>query len=51
MLTGRQRVGLAWLATCANMINEELKLLSFGKIVSIILKVIIVSIILKVIIE
>ncbi|CAD6336614.1 unnamed protein product [Miscanthus lutarioriparius] len=32
LLTRRQRVGLAWLATCANVVNEELKLLSSGKV-------------------
>jgi len=41
LLTGRQHVGLAWLATCANVVNEELKLLSSGKVVSAILRVII----------
>ena len=41
LLTGRQRVGLSWLATCANVVNEELNLLSSGKVVSAILRVII----------
>ena len=34
-------VELAWHATCANVVNLKLKLLSSGKIVSVILKVII----------
>ena len=40
MLTRRQRVELAWHATCAKVVNLKLKLLSSGKVVSVILRVI-----------
>ena len=40
-LTRRQRVMPAWLATSANVVKMKLKLLSTGKVVDVILKVII----------
>jgi hypothetical protein len=39
-LTGRQRVRLAWRATCVKMANLMLKLLSSGKFVIVILRMI-----------
>jgi hypothetical protein len=39
-LTGRQRVRLAWRATCAKMTNLMLKLLLFDKFVIVILRMI-----------